>query len=134
MIIVLLSSDLHKKDTEQHKANATSCLPYSTDSSLIISNAAINTVEKLFKKGVKYKRAGVIVTGLVPTDKHQLHLFDYENPKHKQLMKAIDSINHKYGDYKMKLGNQDLKRTWKMKQEHLSPKFTTNINDIIKVK
>ncbi len=134
MIIVLLSSDRHKKNTQQHRVNTTICLPFPTDSTLEISNAAINGLEKIYKKGIKYKRAGVIVTGLVPTNTHQLHLFENENPKHKPLMKTIDELNCKYGDYKLKLGNQDLKRTWKMRQEHLSPKYTTNIKDIIKVK
>ena len=49
-------------------------------------------------------------------------------------MAAIDNINKKYKDYKIKLGNQDLERTWKMRQERLSPRYTTNINDIIVVK
>ena len=109
-------------------------LPFPTDSNLIISQEAVCAVTNIFKKGIEYKRAGVVVMGLVPTDNHQLHLFENENPKHKPLMKAIDGINKKYSDYKIKLGNQDLKRTWKMRQERLSPRYTTNINDIIKVK
>ena len=36
--------------------------------------------------------------------------------------------------HQIKLGNQDLNRVWKMKQEKLSPKFTTLLNEIIKVK
>jgi DNA polymerase V len=108
-------------------------LPYPTDSSLIISTEAVKAVEAMFKKGIKYKHAGVIVTGLVPTFNHQLNLFLHENPKHKPLMKAIDRLNSKYGDYKLKLANQDLKRTWKMRQERLSPRFTTNINEILKI-
>ena len=134
IIIVLLSSDRHKKDTPRHRANTTVAFPYPTNSSLIISNAAVKAVAKIFKKGVKYKRAGVIVTGLVPTDNHQLNLFNHESPKHRPLMSALDKLNNKYGDYKLKLANQDLKRTWKMRQEHLSPKYTTNINEILKVK
>ncbi|MCL4150701.1 UNVERIFIED_CONTAM: hypothetical protein GTU68_000170 [Idotea baltica] len=134
VIIVILSSDRHKKDLEQHRGSTTVSLPCPTNSSLIISNEAVKAVTAIFKKGIKYKRAGVIVSGLVPIDNHQLHLFEHENPKHKYLMHAIDDVNMKYGDYKIKLGNQDLKRTWKMKQERLSPKYTTNINDIIKVK
>jgi len=49
-------------------------------------------------------------------------------------MSAMDKLNTKYGDYKIKLGNQDLKRTWKMRQERLSPRYTTTLNEIIKVK
>ncbi|OUR98211.1 SOS mutagenesis and repair protein UmuC [Flavobacteriales bacterium 33_180_T64] len=134
MIIVILSSDRHKKDLEQHRASKSVSLSYPTNSSLIISNCAVSAVMSIFKTGIKYKRAGVIVTGLVPTDNHQLHLFDSENPKHQPLMKSIDRMNTKYKSHKVKLGSQDLKRTWKMRQERLSPKYTTNINDIIVVK
>ena len=134
MIIVMLSSDRHKKDSEQHSASRTVVFPYPTDSTLSISNAAVNAAKSMFKKGIKYKRAGVIVTGLVPTDNHQLNLFVHENPKHKPLMSAIDRMNTRFKDDKIKLGNQDLKRTWKMRQERLSPKYTTNINDILIVK
>ena len=94
MIIVLLSSDRNKKDTEQHRTSRTVIFPYPTDSTLTISKAAVNAVNSMFKKGIKYKRAGVIVSGLVPTDNHQLNLFLHENPKHKPLMSAIDHINN----------------------------------------
>jgi len=134
VIYVMLSSDRHKKDLEQHRASKIISLPYPTDSTLIISQQAIHAVGTIFKEGIKYKRAGVIVMGLVPTNNHQLHLFEHENPKHKPLMHAIDGLNTKYADNKVKLANQDLKRTWKMRQERLSPRYTTNINDIIKVK
>ncbi len=134
IIYVVLSSDRHKKEMEQHRASKAINLPYPTNSSLIISNCAVDGVVSIFKKGVKYKRAGVIVTGLVPTSNHQLDMFETEDPKHKPLMDIIDALNAKYENYKIKLGNQDLKRTWKMRQERLSPRYTTNINDIIKVK
>ena len=134
MIIVMLSSDRHKKDLEQHRASRVVKFSFPTDSSLTICKHAVEAVSSIFKEGIKYKRAGVIVTGIVPTYNHQLDMFEHENPKHKPLMTAIDGINKKYKDYKIKLGNQDLERTWKMRQERLSPRYTTNINDIIKVK
>ncbi|GAA4890079.1 Y-family DNA polymerase [Flaviramulus aquimarinus] len=134
VIYVVLSSDKHKKDLQQHRASRVVNLPYPTDSSLIISQEAVQSVSHIFKKGIKYKRAGVIVMGLVPTNNHQLQMFEHENPKHKPLMYTIDKLNEKYANYKVKLGSQDLKRTWKMRQERLSPRYTTNINDIIVVK
>lgn len=134
MVIVMLSSDRHKTHLEQHRKSTMVSFPYPTDSSLLISTQAVNAVKSIYKTGIKYKRAGVIVTGLVPTDNYQLNLFSKENPKHKPLMFAIDAINKKYKGYKIKLGNQDLERTWKMRQERLSPKYTTNINDIIVVR
>ena len=134
MVYVMLSSDKHKKQEKQHRASQVVSLPHPTNSSLIISNCAVKAVASIFKPGIKYKRAGVIVTGLVPENNYQLDLFEQENKKHKHLMHIIDHLNTKYSDYKIKLGNQDLKRTWKMRQERLTPRYTTNINDIIVVK
>lgn len=134
VIIVMLKSDKHKKELEQHRTSTSVNLTYPTSSSLIISNCAISALMSIFKKGIEYKKAGVIVTGLVPIDNHQLHLFDAENPKHQPLMKSIDSLNAKYKNNKIRIANQDLKRTWKMRQDRLSPRYTTNINDIIVVK
>lgn len=134
MMIVQLSSDRHKKNTQQHRESKTVIFPYPTDSSLLLSNAAVAAIVKIFRNGVHYKRAGVIVTGLVPTENHQLDFFEQENPRHKPLMKAIDHLNTRFKSDKVKIANQDLERTWKMRQERLSPKYTTKINDIITVK
>lgn len=134
MMIVQLSSDRHKKDSPQHRESKTVVFPYPTDSTLLISNAAVEAISAIFKSGIKYKRAGVIVTGLVSTENHQLDFFMQENPKHKPLMKAIDHLNKRFKSDKIKIANQDLERTWKMRQERLSPKYTTKINDIITVK
>lgn len=133
-LVVLLRSDRHKKDEPQDRRSLIVTLPYATDSSLTISNYAVKAAASLFKPGIKYKRAGVIVSGLVPTNERQLDLFLTENPKHHKLMQVMDGINSKYGTNKMKIANQDLERTWKMRQKHLSPRYTTNINEIIVVK
>ena len=53
---------------------------------------------------------------------------------HQALMHAIDSIHRRCGPHQMKLANQDLKRTWKMKQEHVSKRFTTKLSETIVVK
>lgn len=134
MVYVFIRSDRYEKAMPKHKVSKTVVLSYPTNSSLIISKAAIQAVQSVFKPGVKYKKAGVILMGLVPTDNYQLDLFSHEDPRHTPLMKSIDYLNQKYKSDKIKLGSQDLKRTWKMRQERLSPRFTTNINDIIKVK
>ena len=134
VIIVMLRTNPFGKGLEQHRASKYINLPYPTDSSIIISTQAIKAIDTIFRLGVKYKKAGVIVAGIVPTDNHQLDMFQAEDPKHKPLMSAIDNLNKKYRADKIKLGSQDLKRTWKMRQERLSPRYTTNINEIITVK
>ena len=135
MVYVFIKNNKHNKIGERYESISTIInLPYPTDSSLIISKYATEALKGIYKKGLHYKKAGVILMGLVPKNEQQLNLFTSENPKHKPLMKTIDRINEKYESNKIKLGNQDLKRTWKMRQERLSPKYTTNINEILTVK
>lgn len=82
---------------------------------MVISTHPEKAVNKIFKNGVRYKHTGVIITGLVSAKNNQLDLFEYQDPKHKPLMSAIDKLNWKYSDNKIKLGNQDLELTWKMR-------------------
>ncbi len=135
MLYVFIKNNKHNKIGETYQSASTIVhLPYPTDSSLTISKHAIEGLTRIYKKGLHYKKAGVVLMGLVPNNQRQLNLFVEENPKHQKLMATIDTFNKTYGDLKIRLGQQDLKRTWKMRQERLSPKFTTNINEILTVK
>ena len=49
-------------------------------------------------------------------------------------MKTLDFIIKKEGNGKIKLGSQDLKRIWKMKQTKLSSRYTTELKEIIALK
>ena len=110
-------------------------IPFETNSGITLSNTAIKGLEYLYDqlKGQKFHKAGVIVTLLTNENEKQFQLFEEENPKHMALMQIMDSINKKAGERKIKLATQG-KKTWDMKQNFLSPKYTTKINDIIKVK
>ena len=72
--------------------------------------------------------------GLSPQSTHQFSLFDQNIDKQKKLMKSIDSIDNKYGLYKVRLASQDQKRIWKMKRQKLSRNFTTEIDEVLIVK
>lgn len=134
-IIVLLVIDKHKYQSQKYYFNKAITLPFATNSTLTISNAAITILKELCSgyEGVKFKKAGVIVTELIDENKKQLQLFEEENPKHLALMKAMDYLNTKIGDRKVKLATQNLKLTWNMNQNHLSPRYTTRFKEILEI-
>jgi DNA polymerase V len=133
-IYVFVKSNKHQKNKPQYQNGIIMTLPYGSNSSITISKYAIEGLKKIYKTGVEYKKAGVIVMGIIPNHKQQLNIFEKENPKHQNLMKTLDFITKKEGPNKIKLASQDLKRIWKMKQEKLSPNYTCKVNEIIKVK
>lgn len=134
-IIVMLVVDKHSVTTSKYYFNMAMTLPYASNSTLTITNAAVEMLKKLHKgnEGIKFKKAGVIVTELIDENQKQFHLFEEENPKHLALMKVMDRLNHKIGDTKIKLASQNLRLTWNMNQNHLSPRYTTNFKDILEI-
>ena len=133
-LLVFIRSDPHKKDVISYRNSCVLTLPYATNSSIILSRYAILGLRKIFKENIAYKKAGVMIMGLLPTEKRQLSLFKNNNTKHVALMKSLDKIHKRFGPYQIKLANQDLNRTWKMKQQYLSNRFTTELKDVITVK
>ncbi len=129
-IMVFIHTNGFRKDLPQYSQNIVVKLPYATNSSIDLSHYATLGLNKIFKKGFQYKKAGVIIMDFVPQENTQLNFFEQANEKHTKLMTAIDKINSKIGTQKLKFGSQDLNRVWKMKQDKLSPRYTTNINEL----
>ena len=80
------------------------------------------------------RQRGVVVQDFVPENEVQPKLFDSRDVRQIPLMKAIDKINAQFGQQKIRLASQDPKRVWKMKQEKLSPHYTTDLKEIITIK
>lgn len=134
-VIVMLGTMDHNSENKRGYYHQSATIPFATNSSITISNMAVKMLEKVYEqnKGLRFNKAGVIVTQLTKEGEKQFQLFEEENPKHLALMKTIDFINKKADDRKVKLGTQG-KVTWNMRQNLLSPKYTTRISDILKVK
>ncbi len=133
-IMVFLKTNRYGDEKNQYNPNAVIKLPFATNSTIELVKFALQGVDQIFKAEYAYKRAGVIVMDFTPEDNQQLNLFENRNTKHIELMKTVDKINRLYGQQKIRLAAQDTGRVWKMKQERLSPRFTTNINEILVVK
>ena len=132
-ILIFLQTNKHKENSSQYCPQIVIQLPYPTNSSIDIVKHVIKGLKQIYKPNFQYKKAGVVVMNIVPEANQQLNLFHSSNPKHKKLMKTVDQLNHSIGYQKVKLACQDLGRTWKMRQEKLSPKYSTKLYDAIKI-
>jgi DNA polymerase V len=133
-VIVMLVADKHSIDIPKYHYSRAVTLPYATNSALTISTAAIQLLKQLMAATdtVKFKKAGVIVTELVPDNAKQFDLFMDEDPRHLRLMEAMDRVNQKMGTRIIRLGAQ-AKHTWDMKQNMRSNRYTTQFKDILTV-
>ncbi len=108
-------------------------LPFPSNSGIELAKFAIAALDRIYKQGFGYKKAGVIVMELTPEVSKQIMLFENSDPKHLALMAVVDKLNQSYGQQKVKLAAQDLDKTWKMKRQKLSRRYTTRLDEIIVV-
>ena len=134
-VMVYLRTDPHRKDLPQYRNSISITLPSPTNSSRLIINAAIQGLRAIYKRGYKYRKAGVLALGLEPAQAVQMGLFDSHNKAHEQsLMKALDQIRRKYGRKILFFGTQIGGGNWKPRQFHISQQYTTRWDELLKVK
>lgn len=96
---------------------------------------ALELVEQLFEKGKEYKKAGVMLSGLVPDASVQGNLFvPPSQNQHRFLMHTIDNINFSMRDDAIKFGSSGMNKDWKMRQELRSGRYSTRWGDLQKVR
>jgi len=92
---------------------------------------AVELVEQLFEKGKEYKKAGVMLSGLVPDASVQGNLFvPPAQNQHRFLMHTIDNINFSMRDDAVKFGSSGMNKNWKMRQELRSERHSTRWEDL----
>jgi len=132
-LMVFIHTNRHRKELPQYSRNIVIQLPYSTNSSIELAKFAVLALKRIFKTGYAYKKAGVIIQHFTPGTTTQINIFENSDKRHKVVMSTMDKLNTIYGMQKIKLASQDLRKVWKMKQEKLSPNYTTKLSDIITI-
>lgn len=134
-LLVFVHTGYLREENSHSYRNTLIHLPVPTNSSIEIVRYARMALERIFIKGYRYKKAGVIITEIVPESGIQLDLYDsVDREKHKKLMQVVDRLNSGFSCNKLILASQGTSTGWRLKMEKLSQHFTTDINQIIKVK
>ncbi|WP_160068397.1 Y-family DNA polymerase [Sphingobacterium bovisgrunnientis] len=132
-ITVFVMTNRFRTEQDQYQNSITLDLPFATNSAIELSKYATVALKRIFREGYAYKKAGVIVSNFSPDDIEQITLFDNRDKRHDALMKVLDVMNRQYGQHTIRLGCQG-KKKWTMRQEMLSPCYTTKLKDIITIK
>jgi len=133
--MVFIHTNHFRKDLSQYAKNIIVKLPVATNSSNILIKYSLAALKSIYLPNYKYKKAGVIITEITSSTNLQGNLFT-EPPSKKlnQLMKSIDEINNRMGRDKVRIASQGYNRKWKLKQEKLSPCYSTRLDESIEIK
>ncbi len=133
---VFIHTNRFRTDLDQYYNSAFVTLDEPTDDTLAITAAAHHALRTVFRRGYDYKKAGIIVTEIVPKDKaqHSLFIDGFSRERRQRLMAAIDAINTDSGSRdKVHLASFSPIASH-IKRERMSRHFTTSLADIIFVK
>jgi DNA polymerase V len=134
-ISVFINTNPFKPQAKQYNPYKVIQLDVPTNDSMEIVKTAIKGLESIYRGDCVYKKTGVIVGKIVPQEQVQLSLFDkLDREKRKSINKAVDKLNSTMGRDKVKLAVQGSGRKWKLKQEKLSPSYTTLLSDMLEVR
>jgi len=137
-IFVVTKDQDHKIDFNHRRAGDTlstyTTLPAATSFTNELIKPAVQLVDKLYEKGQLYKKAGVMLSGIVPDNSIQGNLFASENKNcERKLMDMIDNINFSQRDDVLKFAASGTDRNWKMQQNHISSRYTTRWDELFEV-
>jgi DNA polymerase V len=109
-------------------------LPYPTSLTNELIKPAVALAKQLYQQGKKYKKAGVILSHIVPDDSIQGNLFEKGKSINRFLMEQIDNINFSMRNDVVKFASSGTKRDWKMRRDFQSPRYTTRWEELYEVK
>ena len=133
-ITVFIRTSPFDKNKKYYSNSITIELPVETNNSLELVKTCINGLNKIYKYGYLYQKAGVILSKLKNASEKELNLLApiLEN-KSKTLMKAIDFTNAKYGRNAISIAQAGINNDWKMRREHSSKIDTASFHDLPKI-
>ena len=130
---VLLNTNPFTQSKNYYNGYKYTVLETATNNTDEIINVSNKLLKEIYKKGYSYKRSGVVLKNIVPEDQVQLNLFNKDYSRRKKLFQGIDFINKKMGRDTIRFLAQGTSEGLKLKQENLSPCYTTKWSDLLKV-
>ena len=134
-LTIFIQTNPHKPFEPQHHQSVTVALASPSDNTLTLTSTALKGLKQIYKAGFKYKKAGVMFNLLADKPTVQQSLFDDMEVRGKSagLMKAMDSINSRFGNAVIRTavaGTKETKQDWQMRSGNKSPNYTTQWDEL----
>lgn len=134
-LTVFIQTNRFNQGRGSYSNSATGQLAIPSNDSRALTTLAMQLLKSIWRDGYRYNKGGVMLAEFYDNNSFQAGLFDdvAQNATSQKLMTAVDNINNS-GLGKVFLARQGMNNVWAMRREHLSPAYTTQWNDLPKVK
>ncbi|PIS01239.1 MAG: hypothetical protein COT84_03295 [Chlamydiae bacterium CG10_big_fil_rev_8_21_14_0_10_35_9] len=110
-------------------------LPNYTSYTPELISKAKNGLSQIFKPGLSYKKAGVLLTDFIEGSSYQTDIFEntQKEQKKNRAMQAIDQINQHYDKTALYFASEGVHKKWKSASAQRSPRYTTSWEELFTV-
>ena len=133
---VFLHTNYFSNRDKQYTNSVTITLSIPTSDTFVLISEAKKALDAIYKPGYRYKKVGVCLSGIIPSEYVQGNLF-IAAPRFdkKELMNVFDRMNRKYGKSTLFSGLVGTRvKEWELIKEDRSPRYTTQWNELLTVK
>ena len=137
-VTTFLRTNRFRSDLEQYYPSATVRLDTAASSTQEIVSAALRGFRSIFRRGYRYKKAGVVVSNIVPADTVQGSLFGFDpelRSKNDAISRLMDQVNRTSGDSSLlRLASQKPGHyAADIRSEHRSRRFSTSFDELMEI-
>ncbi|RWU21331.1 DNA polymerase V subunit UmuC [Pseudomonas alkylphenolica] len=109
-------------------------LPYPTDDVRLLTKAAVDALDRVFRPGFNYSKAEVLLLNLCQRGEYTDDLFAAAQPAEAtRVMAVLDQINERWGRGTLRAASVPVNPDWGMRREMMSQSFTTRLDQLWKV-
>ncbi|WP_258197931.1 DUF4113 domain-containing protein [Pseudomonas capeferrum] len=132
---VSIRTGMFNPNEVHHAQGALVELPYPTNDTLLLTRAATDAVERIYRDGYRYSKAEVLLLDLRQPGEFTDDLFSVIQPAAcDRLMQVMDSINGKWGRGTVRVASVPAAPDWGMRRDMMSQSYTTRIDKLWTVK
>jgi DNA polymerase V len=144
-VLCFIRTAAFRPDDERYGRSVVVPLPLPSSDSLVITHAALQGLQRLYRPGFAYAKAGVMLLDLQPAHAVQQRLPLDNGPsdapqadpaRRARLMTTLDQLNGRFGPGTLQLacasGQADA-QPWRMRQAYMSPCYTTRWDQLATV-
>ena len=119
-------------DRNRYYSNSsTTTLSYPTYDTVQIVKIALQLTKIIFRENYKYKKAGVLLSGLYEKGTETKDLFSETRYRSPKLMSAVDQINERYGSDTIQIATECQMGKWKQKRKNCTQSYTTQLDNVL---
>jgi DNA polymerase V len=133
VVTIFISTDRFSAET-QYSNTITFELASATDTTKELLEWALKGLERIYRQGFKYKKAGVMLNHLVPADQLSKRMFgDASFERSHRLARVMDEINRRHGRDTIRFGAAQANSSWRTKFMRRSARYTTCLKEVLHI-